>query len=61
MVASQALLRSHLRRGDRDDAYQADNLTKNASGREGVEDVNSALEPRHGTAAIASEFVEILG
>jgi len=40
---------------------QADNLTKNASGREGMEDVNSALEPHHGTATIALEFVEILG
>ena len=42
-------------------AYQTDFLTKSATGRKDMQDINSPLEPCHKLAIVSSEVTESLG
>ena len=42
------------------DAYQTDTPTEYTTGREGIQDINSALEPCHYFAIISSKVTELL-
>jgi hypothetical protein len=41
-------------------AYQTDPLTKNATSRKDIQDIDSPLEPCHEPSIVSSEFTEIL-